>query len=1425
MDYLMRQIAAGREDFRPAPRGSPLAHFTHLNSQGEAPGWWAGQSNLLFGVEGQVTHQEADRLIGKGQHPVTGQHLGHLWRAYVPMTDEYRKEAVERAWKALPADATYEQIATAWLRIWTMPERRAVAGFDITVSPVKSVSLLWAFGDDAVKAHVMAAQHAGVRAALAHLRRHGAFTRLGVNGVVQADTDGLAAMVFDHRMSREKDPQLHSHIIVSSKVRTVNADGRERWLSLDSRAFYQATIAARVVYERAVEGELARRLGVSFTARPGSPIREVVGISPASIVHYSKRRAAVEEEMRHRTDGAGGIRERLTGRRWRARAQDATLRTRQRKDGPESTRAAVRRWHFEDRHAGLDTAAQVCDVVVGRVPDEIDRIARQVLQRARRAAPDARVDEADLDKAAAALGLVEGRERARVVAAAVRHDAGLAVRRALRDLEQQRAVWGLDHLELAIGRHLGVDPTDPAGRDWQRVARLAVHALNTGAGGLRVLTPPALMTWGSSLTRGSDQQPLYTRHRDLRMTTKAVLTAEHDVIAYAARRGATAAPNAVLDRIATQLDLTAEKRSALRFIVGDDRRVTGVVGPAGSGKTYLQRAVGLAAQQAGVPVLGLTVGQNAAEILTYSTRAGGLTGIRTENIAMWLHAQRTPPAGSQPGQWSFRPGQWVILDEASQASSRDLAELVRLLSPVDGKLILIGDPAQVSAVGPGGMFRYLASLGNTTQLHDVRRFADAWEGPASLRLREGDTTVVAEYDRRGRIHSGHRESLIGQMLDGWAADVLAGRDALILVETEAEATDIAAKARIILRRAGVIPAGQTISLADGTRAGVGDLVVTRRNDRRLTTMGGQKFVANRDQWRVLDARADGTLQVRHTRTGDLTLLPAEYVAQHVRLAYAATVDSAQGRTVDTAHVLMDEDTNRSRLYVMMTRGSLINQLYVVVNDEPPEGHQPTEPKAGIAVIADILRREDTDRSATETEQTLWADHDALHHWGLIYDDLTARVNIPHYLTIVSAVAGPGAARRLADDPAMPVLAHRLARLAQAGYNPDDVLTAVAQQRELATARDVATVLAWRIDQLYSDMPQDPATAFRGDPSASFSADSSEADRELEQARRAVAAICDRRAQGLAEQAAELRPTWSLALGPVPGRRDEREQWLSRVRVVATYRDRYQIIGDDPIGPEPSHRDPGRWGAWHRAQTVLGVATLAGQITAAADTELRSLVAAQRAADAAAPTYVAGALRTAHLQLIAAEQRHRELRLAVASAESSAKRHGHTAASVAPRWWHIGPLRTSAAAKHAAAQTTANRAQSRVDGLRRQLTDVTTQVSERRNDVTTLETQHQVWGSWYQQALPTRYAGLAAAAELALRAQRAANDAREVLTAVRDTTARVHAVAATRPQPQSRPVPERLAQAAEAARIRAAIPAIPEDEASERSLNNEPEIDL
>jgi conjugative relaxase-like TrwC/TraI family protein len=98
-----------------------------------------------------------------------------------------------------------------------------VTGFALSFSPPKSVSLVGAFGGPAVAGEVRAAHEAAVRAALAFLEDHAAFSRTGKGGMFQVDTEGFVAAAFTHRTSRAGDPQLHSHVLVAKWTQTVLA--------------------------------------------------------------------------------------------------------------------------------------------------------------------------------------------------------------------------------------------------------------------------------------------------------------------------------------------------------------------------------------------------------------------------------------------------------------------------------------------------------------------------------------------------------------------------------------------------------------------------------------------------------------------------------------------------------------------------------------------------------------------------------------------------------------------------------------------------------------------------------------------------------------------------------------------------------------------------------------------------------------------------------------------------------------------------------------------------------------------------------------------------------------------------------------------------------------------------------------------------
>jgi hypothetical protein len=266
-------------------------------------------------------------------------------------------------------------------------------------------------------------------------------------------------------------------------------------------------------------------------------------------------------------------------------------------------------------------------------------------------------------------------------------------------------------------------------------------------------------------------------------------------------------------------------------------------------------------------------------------------------------------------------------------------------------------------------------------------------------------------------------------------------------------------------------------LADGNRASVGDVIITRTNDRRLR-LTATDWVKNGDRWTVSQVGKHGDLTVRHARSHRTVRLPAGYVQTSTGLGYATTIHAAQGVTADTMHGLVTGQESRQQLYTMLTRGRTANHLYLqVVGDGDlhtvirPETIAPRTPTE---ILQQILDRDETPSSATSLLRE--------------FNDPAARLfdAVQRYTDglIVAAehLVGPqivGALDAHADkivpditsEPSWPTLRARLLALAaDTGEHPLLHLQTAAAGRELYTAVDMAAVLERRLPEA---APTDP----------------------------------------------------------------------------------------------------------------------------------------------------------------------------------------------------------------------------------------------------------------------------------------------------------------------------------------------------------------
>ena len=268
-----------------------------------------------------------------------------------------------------------------------------------------------------------------------------------------------------------------------------------------------------------------------------------------------------------------------------------------------------------------------------------------------------------------------------------------------------------------------------------------------------------------------------------------------------------------------------------------------------------------------------------------------------------------------------------------------------------------------------------------------------------------------------------------------------------------------------------------VNVAGAMTAGVNDLVVTRENNRRLTTDTG--WVKNGDVWTVSATHADGSMTVTRVSGHGTVVLPASYVAKHVELAYASTAHRAQGRTVDTAHAFASPTTTREVLYVALTRGSESNHLYVDTHydPDPSTGHDGlNEIPSALEVLAGVLRHEGADVSATDMIRL--SQTQSIAALVAEYDTIVAMAEGPRWDEVLSQSGLSDT--EFAQAKASPAYAALLAQLRDAesrGFDIHTELPMLVTGRSFDDAEDVASVLHYRIDRYVTGVgyPSPPAS--------------------------------------------------------------------------------------------------------------------------------------------------------------------------------------------------------------------------------------------------------------------------------------------------------------------------------------------------------------
>ena len=1075
-EYLLRSVATND-----GPTDAPSLS-KYYDAKGTPPGRWLGSGLAGLNTEnvvqgGEVTESHMAALYGEGLHPDADMKMSEgqkikdvqLGRPFANFTNDVpvlvalrdaerrhrqttgtlmgkqeRAELVQGIGREFfieehGVEPQSGREIVNWVNGLKDNVRQSVSGFDLTFSPAKSVSVVWALSDEETARRIEALHHQAVKEALAWAEDNALFTRVGKQGREQVKTKGFVASEFKHYDTRAGDPDLHSHVLVSNKVQT--EDGR--WLSIDGYTLmkYHQSISHR--YDSILNTLLSNDMGYTFTARDHGvnkePTWEIEGISESLMESFSKRRRGaepvykrlVEEFVSARGTTPNSVE---VGRLW----QQAILETRDAKREPESLAELRAGWKNEvsARDNGQEELASIAQLSANSGHDE------------------------------------------RPLFDAEAHLSGL-IGDVLATVTRRRSYFRTSHVATAAGGKLqGYRFNSLSERDLihATVVEAIVRDKAISLNDFDVLElPEALKNSAGKARDARADSELYTTQDILDTEDKALGALNEPVAAFA--------PSAAIDKALDEHEaeagfrLNAGQESMARYLLTCGTLAATGVGPAGTGKTASMRLVANVWANEGRNVIGLAPSAQAAEVLSKDL---GFDAFTIDKLTYtWRGNHPTKPGHSLKDlPVSINAGDMIIVDEAGMASTPNIGSLLDIAEEAGAVVRFIGDHKQLGAVENGGLFGAMVNAADRTdnQLSEVVRFGgDREQSATSLRLRDGDSSTFDFYTERGWVNGGARSDMLGKAAADYLADISSGKTSLLIAATNRDVAELNETIRAHYIAHGEVDTTVEAQLSRGEQAGVGDTILARKNQTFYDDETATSTRINNGTLMTVTAIADnGSITARNTTTGEELCLPADYVHDNVQLGYAATVHRAQGSTVDCTRAVIDHHVDRAGLYVALTRGKIANHIYAVTEHQldelAEEGHyhyqgidqapsardvfdkaisRDTTPKAAREVIAEVV----DEQTSPDRMMGLW----------LMGKDEATNDFIDSYLPDwIDTLPGDLARKIETSNDGVAPIRHGWAKLIDAGIDPRTVMDAAT--RDIDNAHDPARLIRYRLDE-------------------------------------------------------------------------------------------------------------------------------------------------------------------------------------------------------------------------------------------------------------------------------------------------------------------------------------------------------------------------
>ena len=374
--------------------------------------------------------------------------------------------------------------------------------------------------------------------------------------------------------------------------------------------------------------------------------------------------------------------------------------------------------------------------------------------------------------------------------------------------------------------------------------------------------------------------------------------------------------------LARHIYLGNEQVEMVRRLTTDGERIITVAALPGTGKTTALKAAAEAWAAGGFRGIGVATARSA----TNEIKEVGLPATSISKLLILIGERQ------ERGLDPLPPGAVIVVDEASAVSTEDAAALLSLVEGCDGKLVMIGDPLQIGAVGPGGVYGHLCRRLETIELTEIRRQREPVDREIVCLAHKGrgsDALSLLDAEERLRIADTHEEALAALALD-WHRAFGVGGDSIMVARRNEDVRRLNEAARALRHECGELGEGFRTA---GDDFAVGDRIMTRVNTAQ---------VSNRERWEVIGVDPSrGSLTVR--RLGGEpggAILEAKYLrsttpegAPAIEHAYALTTYAAQGKTFESTFVLLDPQINREDFLVAISRARGETVAYGVAASE------------------------------------------------------------------------------------------------------------------------------------------------------------------------------------------------------------------------------------------------------------------------------------------------------------------------------------------------------------------------------------------------------------------------------------------------------------------------------------------------------------